>query len=362
MSLLAITRAAGMISAYGQDGYSQILAKLAEFGRSAGGLSVAVLDDAASMHNFGGPAAGADAASLQVTAARAASLVDSLTGVLIIGGDNVIPFYPIPNPVKDSAIDPDPVVYTDNPYGLDRAFDLQASLNPTFAVGRICAGAGEPASALCAVLDNAIGNRSRRTVRAGYVEVTNRVWENVSTSVVSALAGAGRTLVCPNDRVTAANANVLDCKYLYCNLHGFLNDSAWRGEDPVRGYVTALDPNSFQSDYVSGTFVYSDACYGLQTAGRRTTGSCALTLMARGAAAVVGSTGLAFGTAPGGPLDVIDADALTRAFFTQVKIGGTIGDCLKRARSAFAPGRLDAYQKKTLLQFQLLGDPTLAVN
>lgn len=49
--MLAITRAAGMISVYGPDGYSQIQAKLAAYQRSVTGVNVtlAVLDDAASM-------------------------------------------------------------------------------------------------------------------------------------------------------------------------------------------------------------------------------------------------------------------------------------------------------------------------
>jgi hypothetical protein len=86
-----------------------------------------------------------------------------------------------------------------------------------------------------------------------------------------------------------------------------------------------------------------------------------LTLLAQGATAIVGSTGLAFGTAPGAPLNLIDADALTRGFFNAALSGGTVGHCLAQARSGFLTSSLDVYQQKTLLQFQLLGDPSLAI-
>jgi hypothetical protein len=360
-----------MISAYGQDGYSQIQAKLAAYQRAIPGLTatLAVLDDAASMAAYGGVAAGPDAISLQAAVTRVVAAlpaaVTPLDGLLILGGGNVVPFFQVPNPVTNGATDPDPWVYTDNPYGQPGPSDRGQSLEPPLAVGRICTGAGDPASAFCALIDNLITNHNSRPIRAGYVEVTNRVWQDASASVASALAGAGRVLVCPDDRVTALNRNVLDCKYLYCNLHGFQNDPAWKGMDPVRGYVTALSPDSFSSQYVAGTFVYTDACYGLQTDGRPTDGSCALTLLAQGAAAVVGPTGLAYGTAPGPPQNLIDADLLTRGFFNAALSGGTVGSCLRRARLNFlgtsSSTATDIYQQKTLLQFQLLGDPTLAI-
>jgi hypothetical protein len=371
VNLLAITRAAGMISVYGPDGYSQIQAKLAAYQRSVTGQNVtlAVLDDAASMAAYGGVAGGADAISVQVAVTRVVAALPAaatpLHGLLILGGGNVVPFFQVANPVTNRALDPDPWVYTDNPYGQTGPFDLGRSLEPSLPVGRICTGASDPAGAFCALIDNLIANHNTRPIRAGYVEVTNRVWQDASASVASALAGAGRVLVCPDDRVTAVNASVLDCKYLYCNLHGFQNDPGWKGSDPVRGYVTALSPDSFSAQFVAGTFVYTDACYGLRTDGRPTTGSCALTLLARGAAAVVGATGLAYGTAPGAPLNLIDADALTRGFFNTALGGGTVGSCLKQARLNFlgssSPAAADVYQQKTLLQFQLLGDPTLAI-
>jgi len=111
-----------MISAYGQDGYGQIQAKLAEYQRAIPAVTVtlAILDDAASMAGYGGVAGGPDAVSLQAAVTRVvAALPGGATsldgGLLILGGGNVVSFFQVPNPVTNRAIDPDPWVYTDNP-------------------------------------------------------------------------------------------------------------------------------------------------------------------------------------------------------------------------------------------------------
>jgi hypothetical protein len=352
-----------MIAAYGVPGFGKIQAKLQEFQTAVKhpAVTLAVLDDSVSMASFGGPASAADCASLNTALQRVVASVGP-DAILLLGGGDVIPSWDLPNPVADRLIDPDATVLTDNPYGARTPAEYFAPILP---VGRICAGSGDSADAFCALIDNLITNHNHRPLRAGYVECTNRAWRDSSTSIASALLGAGRLLVSPDDSVTAINASRLDCKYLYCNLHGFKNDGSWKGFDPVRGYVPAISPASFQPDYVAGTFVYTEACYGLQTLGRRTSGSCALALLAAGAAAVVGSTGLAFGSSQQQPQNLIDADALTRGFFNTMTAGGaSVGACLKDARTNFAASgssALDPFQRKTLLQFQLLGDPSLVI-
>ena len=361
MSLLIVTQSSGLLTAYGPAGQQQILTKLQAYAASlpANSAQVALLDDPVSMNPFGPPASPNNPSSLHDAISRVTAAVTSIETILIIGDNNVFPYWQLPNPVTDRSLDPDLQILTDNPYGDVAGSDPNSSFEPPIIVGRICAGAGESAASLGGLLDNAIANHAARPLRGGYVEITNRAWTDSSASVCSAVAGAGRVLVCPNDAVTAANRNALDCALLYCNLHGFTNSSSWNGSDPVRGFVPAVTPDSFDAQFVSGTTVFTEACYGLQIANRSTSGSCALTLLSCGAAAVVGATGLAFGSATEKPLDLIDADALTQAFFDTALNGDSIADCLRAARKNFA-GNLDPYQKKTLLQFQILGDPTLA--
>jgi hypothetical protein len=129
--------------------------------------------------------------------------------------------------------------------------------------------------------------------------------------------------------------------------------------------VPAITPDAFESQYVSGAVVFTEACYGLATFGRSTSSSCALSLLAAGAGGIVGSTGLAFGTATAKPQDLIDADAMARGFFNTALIPGqTLGTCLKAARSQLlqTSSSADVYVRKTLLEFQILGDPSYAIS
>jgi len=367
MALFIVTSSAGMQSVYGASGYQLILAKSRELASSVPHAKFYALDDGILMGQL--------AAAKDNTAPSLSAALGQLTrippapnnserSILILGDHRIFPYFEVPNPVQDR-IDPDPNVLTDNPYGSGGSQNPGDWLRPDLLpVGRIAAGVSDSAQDFCKLLDVQISLRKTRPIRAGYVEVTSRQWQNTSAFVMSALASPKRVYVSPDDRIAAPNASNLDCKFLYCNLHGFLNQSAWQGFDPGTGsYVPALTPDAFAAQYLQGSIVFSEACYGLQTQGRNTSSSCALSLLAAGAA-VVGSTGLAFGSSTPQPQTLIDADALARGFFNQsLQPKATLGSCLQAARLSLRQSAptLDAYLRKTLLEFQLLGDPSYAI-
>ncbi len=363
MTLFIITSSAGMQSVYGADGYQLILAKSRELASSIPGAEFNILDDALSMGQH--PAAKDNtAAALNAALSQLTNIAPAANNmqpsILILGDHRIFPYFEVPNPVQNR-LDPDSNVLTDNPYG---SAGSQNWLQPQLAVGRIAAGVSDSAEDFCKLLDIQISLRKARPIRAGYVEFTSRQWQNTSAFVMSVMASPSRVFVSPDDRIAAPNASNLDCKFLYCNLHGFQNQSAWLGFDPGTGsYVPALTPDAFSAQYLQGSIVFSEACYGLQTQGRNTSSSCALSLLAAGAA-VVGSAGLAFGSSTPQTQTLIDADALARGFFDEaLKPNATLGSCLQAARSSLrqsAPS-LDMYLKKTLLEFQLLGDPSYEI-
>jgi hypothetical protein len=152
-----------------------------------------------------------------------------------------------------------------------------------------------------------------------------------------------------------------DHEFLYFNLHGFDGAAEWKGYDSVQErFVTAVTPDAFDREYVSGSIVFAENCYGAQTPGRTPSNSCALRLVQQGAA-FVGATGLAYGShlAPNFFLD--DADALARSFWSELTAGVTLGESLRRARTAYYGDtntpETNPFKRKTLLQFVLLGDP-----
>jgi Peptidase family C25 len=356
---LFVTSSQGLQSVYGSDGYQSVLQKLGAL-TGAGGPNAPVLrilDDAVSMRGTA-VAKATDAASLQ-TALQ--PLLQGTDSVVIVGDQRVFPSFQVPNPVSDRSIDPDPWVLTDNPFGEIGSTPPAESVQPVVVVGRIAAGVSDSVQSLCSLLDWQIAWRQRKPQRSGYVEVTSRQWQDTSNFVLSALASSQRVFVSPDSMISAANAANLDCKYLYCNLHGFSSGGAWMGYDQGLRYpVPALTPDAFQSSYVSGTVCFTEACYGLATSGLSTGSSCALSLLAAGALGIVGSTGLAFGTATVQPQNLIDADAMAQGFFNTILTGQSLGACLQAARqlllSSSSPN--DVFVRKTLLEFQLLGDPS----
>jgi hypothetical protein len=354
---ILVTSSSGLRAVYGETGAAQVETKLGQVASALGNATVVRLAQAGAAD---APAMRAELISQRFTDAQLSG------GILIVGDQRVFPSFVIPNPVTDRSLDPDTTVLTDNPFGQLDGQSPEQCILPQYAVGRVCAGASEPAFSLCNVLDSVIALRRQQAMRTGYVEITSRQWQGASNSVMSMLAPSARVIVSPDGRITSANASLLDCKFLYCNLHGFLNDSAWSGYDNGLSYpVPAVTPDAFLPQFVSGTVVFSEACYGLATSGKRTASSNALSLLAAGAAAVVGSTGLAFGTADVKPQDLIDADVLARNFFNSaLRTNSTTGQCLQQARQALratAPVT-DAYLTKTLLEFQLMGDPSYVLN
>lgn len=359
-----VTSAAGLQSVYGAAGYATIMQKLNTLTGTgaASGPKLHILDDATSMQGLT-PATAQDAPTLQGALKQFLQANDTVT---IVGDQRVFPAFEVANPVTDRTIDPDATILTDNPYGDLTGQPPEECTQPQVAVGRLAAGVSDSAPALASLLDWQISWLQQPPQRTGYVEVTSRQWQDTSSFVLAAMASSQRVFVSPDIRISASNAANLDCKYLYCNLHGFASGGPWMGYDQGLSYpVPAVTPDAFQSTYASGIVCFTEACYGLATSGLSTGSSCALSLLAAGAKAVVGATGLAFGTATAQPTTLIDADAMAQGFFNSaLATGATIGSCLKRARQQLAgtSSATDPYVKKTLLEFQLLGDPSYAAS
>jgi Peptidase family C25 len=357
-----ITSASGLQSVYGADGYKAVLRSLNALIQSRTGSSLRVLDDPASMQGAQ-VAGGLDAVSMRSALQSCYTGSAAPEAVVIVGDQRVVPAFSVPNPVTDRTIDPDPSVFTDNLYGYFTATQPANCLNPDVPVGRIAGGVDGAGQDFCNLLSWQMTLWNQAPLRSGYVEVASRQWQDASSFVLSSV-GTARVFISPDSLLNASSASNLDCRFLYCNLHGFPNQAAWMGYDPGLGYpVTAVTPDAFQPQYISGAVVFTEACYGLFTAGKATNASCALSLLASGAAAVIGSTGLAFGTAWIKPQSVIDADALAQGFFnTALQSPISVGACLKAAKvKLLQAGSPDPYITKTLLAFQLLGDPTYVI-
>lgn len=362
--LLAITMRGPLEKLYGADYYETIRSAISDFGHAAGAQTVA-LDDPEEMKILGlGPALGNDNGSILASLRQVTRSDGGITSILLVGSDQIIPNWQITNPVTDRDIDPDEQVLSDNPYGSVRD-TWEEYLAPSVPIGRLPDFPGGTAQDFLALLQMAIENRTTRVHRSQSTAVVNAEWSDFSHAAASALPGPVDWYFAPGYRMNSDSTDS-DRECLYFNLHGFSGQAAWKGYDSVRSaFVTAVTPNAFDRENVSGTVVFAENCYGAQTSGRTPTNSCALRLVREGAT-FVGATGLAFGSyiTPDFVLD--DADLLTKYFWSGYSLGLSTGAALSSARMQYLGGSsaldVNPFKKKTLLQFLLLGDPGWTAN
>jgi hypothetical protein len=362
--LLAVTMRGPLEKLYGADDYERIRDAINDFGQAARARTLA-LDDPDEMKTVGlSPALGNDAGSILASLRQLTQAGGAVTGLLLIGSERIIPNWQITNPVTDRDIDPDEQVLSDNPYGSVRD-SWEEYLAPSVPIGRLPNFHRGTAQDFLALLEMATENRTNRVHRSQSTAVVNVEWADFSHAAASALPGPVDWYFAPGYRMNSDSTDS-DRECLYFNLHGFSGQAAWKGYDSVRSaFVTAVTPDAFGRENVSGTVVFAENCYGAQTSGRTPTNSCALQLVREGAA-FVGATGLAYGSylTPDFVLD--DADLLAKYFWSGYRLGFSIGAALSNARTQYLGGStaldINAFKKKTLLQFVLLGDPGWTLN
>ena len=368
--ILVISSALRLEGRYGTEGAVAIRRALqaaaARLERSSTGARVVYPDDPLSMLALG--LRPLDLASGPEVRAALASLWSHLPGdqpepqraVLIVGGDDVIPFYRVSNPVRDRAVDPDPVVLTDNPYGLRQPDPLRSSiedlLNPRLPVGRLPDFEPPDLAGFLAQIEH-LGVPPEGS-RAGIFAVADLAFERSAGAALQDQSATFR--VSPGWSAASPDWRSQRARLLYFNLHGFDDLPAWRSHDLRFGrWSDTLLPGEVSPDTAQGTVVFAENCYGASVVGRSPSRSVALAFLAHGARAFVGATGLAFGSfvAPLAPALLGNADGLAREFLAAVRKGLHLGEALVKARSTVRDGLGTTFGKKTLLQFVLFGNP-----
>jgi hypothetical protein len=362
---LVISSRAGVERFYGTSGFTAVRAALDDYVSSTAASVLALVDDAESMALLGLEPMPATASGSVLGAIRSIHrLLPAIDSIFIVGNDHIVPYWQFANPVTDRGVDPDWTVYSDNPYGaLADTFD--AYVAPGLAVGRLPDALNGTLDDFVAAIAACAANHRHRRFASGSAAVVNAEWFEATRAVIASLSPPVSAWPAPGFQLGASNRSDIDRAYLYFNLHGFAADPAWKGFDDRRGqFFTVATPDSFDRAEVNGSIVFAENCYGALTAGKTLQSSCALKLVREGAAAVVGATGLAFGShiAPNALLE--NADLLAKQFFTHACAGiGSVGAALVSARDAYrrdgTTSAANAFKQKTLLQFTLLGDPSL---
>jgi hypothetical protein len=361
---LVLTLKSNLTKKYGQAGVQQIDTALQAYVAAAGSSALLYLDSPESMAGFQVAAIPGNNAGAILLAIRSLRVrTGHVLSVLFIGGDDIVPYWQMQNPVTDRGVDVDDVVYTDNPYG-SASDDQMSYLVPDLPIGRLADSSTANAAEFVRWIEGMTANRSSRTNRQGSVAIYNEEWVAQSGKVSAALPAPLNSHAAPGYAVSASNSADLNGQYLYFNLHGFDNAPQWMAFDPERGqFVVAVDPSAFNNASISGSVAFAENCYAGLTVSRDATSSCALRLLQQGVAAFVAPSGLAFGSYLDSTTLLENSDFLAASFFRRVAQGLPAGSALAQARQDYVANdptpSSNVFKQKTLLQFNLLGDPSL---
>lgn len=389
---VTLSTAAGLSNQYGNDACEQIRSALERVVLSIKdhkknwGAALLFADDPQSTAQFGlKPTRPTDAWGIKRLLVDLDAVLrqrgEMIGALLIVGGPQIVPFHHLPNPVDDLDAD----IPSDNPYGTrDENYFIgewpvgrlpgDASSNPKFLLAAIeeiisiNIGPSEKVSWLKKWLHRFYEwiSRSRypSTQAFGF---TAAIWKNAARSVLQPVGGYGTLLVSPPATFKEFNTRLKQrCGWGYFNLHGIPDSAEWYGHndptDPSSGpdYPVAIRSRDLRNNSQVFQMVFSEACYGAHLCKKTVEESIALSFLASGVRAFVGSTTTSYGSVT---TPLVAADYLGQSFWKLLKQGVTVGEALRRAKISLIhemherQGYLDGEDQKTLISFVLYGDP-----
>jgi hypothetical protein len=322
-----------------------------------------------------------------------------LTDLLIVGGDNIIPFHRYwYKPSIDHPADKDNMIYSDAPYGSSRK-DVP---NFAWAVGRFPDDPQKPNLLLEEIrtatrFHNSVDvSPSQDSGLCCSMKICNRISEKIYGNVnpnikildQNPLVIVGKRLQQllleevlkinhlavsspPNEQLEAKH--ITSRIFHYYNLHGSKGGDIWAGEDEdgVQGVALQLNTLDSQDSKVEGSVVVSTACYGANVVDMNSNNSWALKFLEKGARCFVGSTMVSYGWRPpkDDTMDTAHPDAgdiiADKFLRLVVKEREQFGQALRRAKKEYlnevfeSRRTFDRFDFKTLTEFVLYGDPTL---
>ena len=339
------------------------------------------IDDAANMKPYQVPALKGAA-----TADKIKKTLDALVAklspdyIVLFGSGDIVPHFSVKNP-SHSKDDDDPSVPTDNPYACSAAFDrkkVKSYLVPDRVLGRSPDVPGDPdPSWFERYLTQARRWKPKRAsaYKKGFY-VCTATWRKAGEDCVDTLKvkKSDLLIVPPAGRTsTRLKAQQRGLRHMI-KCHGVDFDSAFYGESTDRKakgddkFPAALRSPDLQGRAKKGAVIGAMCCYGAGlfdpanpravNAGEPPIASQYLKLGAHG---FLGSSTIAWV----GDGEMMCADWIVTSFLKGATGGASLGRAALEAKQDFLRwiqqqgATPDAADKKTLIQFMLLGDPSI---
>lgn len=376
---LSVTHGGRLRQKYGQEGADRIrtaisswIQKDAERGITTVHLE---LDDAQALQDYGVPPI-----SGAVTPRKVKAAIDALFRKLspdylvLVGSGDVIPFFEVPNPSFKPGGDLDAIVPTDNPYACSRPFNAskrESYLIPDRVVGRIpdLPGKSDPTWLTDYLASAETWKLATVQDYADDLFVCCDAWKGSGNQCVQYLSRAAkRLLVSPPAGDASKGLRRRHRTRLHMiKCHGAALDSRFYGQKGD-DFPEALKSTSLQKRTVQGTVVGAMCCYGAAlfdpadpAAVRPGEPPIPSVYLKQGAWGFGGSTTIAWV----GVNSMLCADWVIASFLRGVMQGASLGRALLEGKQDLVrwinqQGRSpDLAEEKTLLQFLLLGDPSI---
>jgi hypothetical protein len=337
------------------------------------------LDDSAAMRRLGVPAV-----SGRLTAVRAKRAIDALAKALvpdyivILGGHDVLPHFNVPNPSFDAKSgDDDTDVPTDNPYACSRPYRAGARESyqvPDRVVGRIpdvpcVAGQGDPAWLITPLRTaTAWTPRAREFYDHAYATCCHS-WRQAGEATVRYLGIPDADLMISPPEVDGAplSKRRLARTLHVTKCHGSLLDARFSGQKG-KAFPDILSSNTVRAHMKPATLAAAMCCYGAQVFApddprNNTPGQwpIALAYLRGGAPGFMGSTRIAWV----GLSSMMCADWIVAGYLKKCREGASMGRAMLESKQDFLQflqgqgQRPDSADEKTIIEFMLLGDPSI---
>jgi hypothetical protein len=186
-----------------------------------------------------------------------------------------------------------------------------------------------------------------------------KCWEDASQQVLNEI-GSGIVKTSPDlDHTTLMSVWNIHAPWHYFNVHGSSEEADWYG-DYLGEYPIAFNPSLAKEIKVLNV-IGVEACYGAKFIGLDSESSILIAALKHLTVSFLGSSKIAFG--PSTPPNSL-ADVMIRDYLSGMRSGLTAGESHKLAQKALISALNDSTGDssliiKTLLSFNLFGDPTV---
>jgi Peptidase family C25 len=285
--------------------------------------------------------------------------------LMLLGAQDVIPHCRFRIPIPD---DDDTFVASDVPYACEAPFSRNAGdfIAPGRVLGRLPdITAGSDPSYLINLLHNSIDWKPLKlSSYKNYFSLSVKWWKkSTKISLNNIFDNSTRLQLAPPTDGPYSKTDLKAMMHFF-NCHGGLRTSEFYGQpnEKSSSFPVCLESHMLTNKISYGTVIAAECCYaGLLYNPNRPTKihlPIANTYLQNNAIAFVGSTTAAYGPADsqGG------ADYITQYFLIALQKGASTGRAFLEAQQRFVEKgdvKMDPTDLKTVIQFLLLGDPSL---